>query len=79
MLDSDAAPLDSAAINRFTTQDLAAQVLAQQEAERLAKEERRRKIRERKELKRLAALAVGNDGEGDFEGFEGSGGRPTPV
>ena len=66
-LDSDAAPLDSAAINRFTAQDFAAQVLAQQEAERLAKQERRRKRRERKELKRLAALAVGNDG--DFEGF----------
>ena len=76
-LDSDAAPLDSAAINRFTAPDFAAQVLAQQEAERLAKEERRQMRRERKELKRLAALAVGNDG--DFEGFQGSGGRPTPY
>ena len=77
--DSDAAPLDSAAITRFTAQDLAAQVLAQQEAERLAKEERRRKRRERKELKQLAAFVVGNDGEGDFEGFQGSGARPTPY
>ena len=42
----------------------------------MAKEERRRKTRERKEL---AALAVGNDGEGDFEGFQGSSGRLTPY
>lgn len=65
-LDSDAAPLDSAAIISHATN------YAEEEAERAERHERRR---QRKEVKRAAALAleqVAIDG-GEFEGFQGSG------
>jgi len=79
-LDSDAAPLDSAAIAAMSSPsavEAAAQAAAEAEAQRLKeKEERRKRRREKKELKRVAeALArqgVVGDGE-DFEGFQGSG------
>jgi hypothetical protein len=63
-LDSDAAPLDSAAIASH----------AEEEAKRAERRERRR---QRKEMKRAAALAldraaIQEDGD-EFEGFQGSG------
>ncbi|KAF4616789.1 hypothetical protein D9613_008878 [Agrocybe pediades] len=81
--DSDAAPLESAAIDALSTPAAiaaAAQQAAEAEAQRQKeKEERRQRRREKKEMKRLAeALALegynagGDDGE--FEGFQGSGG-----
>ncbi|KAG7448502.1 uncharacterized protein BT62DRAFT_929591 [Guyanagaster necrorhizus] len=72
--DSDAAPLDSSAIDSMTLEQLEERARAAEEEERHAKEERRKRRRERKEMKRLAqALAVGSvDGE-EFEGFQGSG------
>ncbi|KAH9954774.1 hypothetical protein BC827DRAFT_926849 [Russula dissimulans] len=70
-LDSDAAPLDSAAIVSHATKH------AEEEAERAA---RRAQRRERREAKRAAlALAMERaavlDADGEFEGFPGSGGR----
>ncbi|KAI0253452.1 hypothetical protein BJV78DRAFT_1281001 [Lactifluus subvellereus] len=74
-LDSDAAPLDSAAIASRATRH------AEEEAERAARRARRR---ERKNKKRAAlALALEHaatlDGDAEFEGFPGSGGRCAPV
>lgn len=68
-LDSDAAPLDSAAIVSHATN------YAEEEAKRA--EERRQRRRQRRELKRPAALALEQaatlaDGD-EFEGFQGSG------
>ncbi|KAF9547189.1 hypothetical protein CPC08DRAFT_745217 [Agrocybe pediades] len=79
--DSDAAPLESAAIDALSTPAAiaaAAQQAAEAEAQRQKeKEERRQRRREKKEMKRLAeALALeghnagGDDGE--FEGFQGT-------
>ncbi|KAF9262926.1 hypothetical protein L218DRAFT_959752 [Marasmius fiardii PR-910] len=81
--DPDASPLDPASIDQLTPAQLeerARQAVLEAEEERRAKEERKRIRREKKELKKLAAqLAVSGPGdEGDFEGFQGSGGlRPT--
>lgn len=74
-LDSDAAPLDSAAIASHATKH------AEEEAERAARRARRR---ERKNKKRAAlALALEHaatlDGNAEFEGFPGSGGRRGPA
>ena len=71
-MDSDAAPLDAAAIQELSAARNA-EALAREEEERRAKEERRRKRRERKELKRAAmarALDLQTNGEQDFEGFQ---------
>ncbi|KAI9462881.1 hypothetical protein BJY52DRAFT_117178 [Lactarius psammicola] len=73
-LDSDAAPLDSAAIESHATRR------AEEEA---ARAERRARRRERKERKRAAlALALEHaavlDGNAEFEGFPGSGDRRPP-
>ncbi|KAH8992736.1 hypothetical protein EDB92DRAFT_1945144 [Lactarius akahatsu] len=73
-LDSDAAPLDSAAIESHATKR------AEEEA---ARAERRARRRERKERKSAAlALALEHaavlDGNAEFEGFPGSGGRRPP-
>lgn len=73
-LDSDAAPLDSAAIESHATKR------AEEEA---ARAERRARRRERKERKRAAlALALEHaavlDGNAEFEGFPGSSGRRPP-
>ncbi|KAK7685043.1 hypothetical protein QCA50_011879 [Cerrena zonata] len=81
-LDSDASPLDASTIEELTAAR-AAESAAKEEEERRAKEERRQKRRERKELKR-AALALAMSREGDFEGFQGSGGSahgniPSPF
>ncbi|KAJ3762539.1 hypothetical protein EV360DRAFT_79216 [Lentinula raphanica] len=65
---SDAAPLDSAAINERVIEE--EEVRAAKERE---KEERKRKRRERKEMKRFAAALAQTGGEGEFEGFQGSG------
>lgn len=65
-LDSDAAPLDSAAIASHATN------YAEEEAKRAERRERRR---QRREMKRAAALeqaAMLADGD-EFEGFQGSG------
>jgi hypothetical protein len=75
-LDSDAAPLDSAAIETHATKR------AEEEA---ARAERRARRRERKEKKRAAALALALehaavlDGNAEFEGFPGSGGSLSPF
>ncbi|KAI0747229.1 hypothetical protein C8Q80DRAFT_1272005 [Daedaleopsis nitida] len=75
-MDSDAAPLDAAAIESLSAARQA-EAVAREEEERQAKEERRRRRRERKELKRAAmarALDLQASGEqDDFEGFQGSG------
>ena len=68
-LDSDAAPLDSAAIISHATNY----------AEEVKRAERRERRRQRKEMKRAAALALEQaavlaDGD-EFEGFQGSGGQ----
>ncbi|KAF8268572.1 hypothetical protein EI94DRAFT_1727364 [Lactarius quietus] len=77
-LDSDAAPLDTAAIESHATRR------AEEEA---ARAERRARRRERKERKRAAELArtlehaAILDGDAEFEGFPGSGERraaPAP-
>ncbi|TFK49255.1 hypothetical protein OE88DRAFT_1736896 [Heliocybe sulcata] len=80
-LDSDAAPLDQAAIDRIS----AMQVQAEEE-ERRQKEERRARRRERKDMKKLAAALAREEasGAGEFEGFPGSGGAehgniPSPF
>ena len=73
-LDSDAAQLDTAAIESHATRR------AEEEA---ARAERRARRRERKERKRAAELARALehaavlDGEAEFEGFPGSGGGGT--
>ena len=80
--DSDAAPLDADAIAAMSSPTAIATAAAQaadNEAQLLReKEERRQRRREKKERRRLAeALAAQNtvgDGEGAFEGFQGSGG-----
>ncbi|KAH9059792.1 hypothetical protein EDB87DRAFT_744502 [Lactarius vividus] len=74
-LDSDAAPLDSAAIESHATER------AEEEA---ARAERRARRRERKERKSAAlALALERaavlDGNAEFEGFPGSGGPASPF
>ncbi|RDX45368.1 hypothetical protein OH76DRAFT_1408132, partial [Lentinus brumalis] len=74
-MDSDAAPLDAAAIEEMSAARQA-QARAREEEERRQKEERKRRRRERKELKKAAmaaALDVQANGEQDFEGFQGSG------
>ncbi|KAJ8080301.1 hypothetical protein PM082_017133 [Marasmius tenuissimus] len=80
--DADAALLDPAALDQLTPAQLeerAREAELQAEEARQAKEERKRIRREKKEMKRLAAqLAVsGPGGDGEFEGFQGSGG-PSP-
>lgn len=79
-LDSDAAPLDASALDERAIAQLTAATAAAEEEQRRAKEERRRLRRERKELKRMAlAMAMGmqpHNGEGEFEGFPGSGPAP---
>ncbi len=72
-LDSDAAPLDLAAIEARATKH----------AEDAARAERRERRRERKERGRAAlTLALEHaavlDGNAEFEGFPGSGDRPPP-
>ncbi|KAI0366068.1 hypothetical protein BV20DRAFT_972260 [Pilatotrama ljubarskyi] len=74
-LDSDAAPLDAAAIQELSAARHA-EALAREEEERRAKEERRRRRREKRELKRAAmarALELQANGNEEFEGFQGSG------
>ncbi|KAJ7581775.1 hypothetical protein C8J56DRAFT_1056772 [Mycena floridula] len=75
--DSDAAQLDTAAIESFAGGDLIAAAEAErreaEEEERLAKEERRRKRREKKEMKKVALALAAGDAEAGFEGFQGSG------
>jgi hypothetical protein len=80
--DSDAAPLDTDAIDALSSPTAAAAVIeaaqasAEVEARRLwAKEERRRRRQQQKQMKRsLAKQAVGDEGE-EFKGFQGSGGE----
>ncbi len=79
--DSDAAPLDADTIDNLSGPTAAALAEAEEE-ERRKREERRRRRKEKKEMKKLAqALAV--SGEGQFEGFQGSGdgypGIPSPF
>ena len=71
-MDSDAAPLDAAAIEELSAARLA-EARALEEAERREKEERRKRRRERKELKKAAmaaALDIQANGEQAFEGFQ---------
>ncbi|EPT05817.1 hypothetical protein FOMPIDRAFT_1039569 [Fomitopsis schrenkii] len=76
-LDSDAAPLDASVLDEQAVARLAAATAAAEEEQRKAKEERRRLRRERRELKRMALAMAMNmhqqHGEGEFEGFPGSG------
>lgn len=84
-LDSDAAPLDAAAIDRLSrgtshAPSAATPDDADPEEERRKEEDRRRRKRERKERKR-AALALALEGpprEPEFEGFQGSGAGAVP-
>ena len=91
--DSDAAPLDTDAIDALSSPtaaaaviEAAAQASAEVEARRLwEKEERRRRQQQRKEKKEmkrsaemLAKQAVGDEGE-EFKGFQGSGGGELPF
>ena len=70
-LDSDASPLDASTIDELTAARVAERIAQQREAERLAKEERRRQRRERIEAKRAAlALALHADEGEEFEGFQ---------
>ncbi|KAH9848988.1 hypothetical protein C2E23DRAFT_738097 [Lenzites betulinus] len=74
-LDSDAAPLDVAAIEGLSAARHA-EALERDAEERRAKAERRRLRREKRELKRAAiarALEQQTNGGEDFEGFQGSG------
>ncbi|KAL1941798.1 hypothetical protein VTO73DRAFT_6798 [Trametes versicolor] len=74
-LDSDAAPLDVAAIEEMSAARHT-EAVAREEEERRAKEERRRRRREKRELKRAAmarALEQQTNGDQEFEGFQGSG------
>ncbi|KAF8488927.1 hypothetical protein F5888DRAFT_1638912 [Russula emetica] len=67
-LDSDAAPLDSAAIVSHATN------YAEEEAKRAERRERRRQHREMKRAAELALEQAGTLADGDeFEGFQGSG------
>ncbi|GLB39385.1 hypothetical protein LshimejAT787_0605470 [Lyophyllum shimeji] len=72
--DSDAAPLDSAAIANISNSTAALRAREEAEEEELrAKAERREKRRQRKELKRVAKeLALAEQSE-EFQGFQGSG------
>lgn len=70
-LDSDASPLDPSTIDELTAARVAERIAQQHEAERLAKEERRRQRRERKEAQRAAlALALHTTEGEEFEGFQ---------
>ena len=72
-LDSDASPLDPAAIDQLSASRIA-ETVRRDEEERKLKEERRKLRRERKELKKAAlqlALAQAEaNGEVSFEGFQ---------
>lgn len=68
-LDSDAAPLDSAAIVSHATKH------AEEEEARAARRARRRERRERKQAALALEHAAVLGGDGEFEGFPGSGGR----
>ncbi|KAH9171550.1 hypothetical protein EDB89DRAFT_2070655 [Lactarius sanguifluus] len=74
-LDSDAAPLDSAAIESHATKR------AEEEAARAERRARRRERKERKSAALAQALehAAVLDGNAEFEGFPGSGGRRPPL
>ncbi|KAH9005565.1 hypothetical protein EDB86DRAFT_1458887 [Lactarius hatsudake] len=74
-LDSDAAPLDSAAIESHATKR------AEEEAARAERRARRRERKERKSAALALALEHGSvlDGNAEFEGFPGSGGRRPPL
>ncbi|EMD34627.1 hypothetical protein CERSUDRAFT_116801 [Gelatoporia subvermispora B] len=77
-LDSDAAPLDPAAIAQLSAAQLAEAAARVEEERKKAKEERKKLRRERRELKK-ARLAMAMDlyqGDEDFEGFQGSGAAP---
>ena len=76
-LDSDAAPLelDPATIAHISELELAQRAAQAIEAERL-KQERRQARREKKRIAKALALA---HGDGEFEGFQGSGGDLPPV
>ncbi|KAH8116064.1 hypothetical protein DFH11DRAFT_1583964 [Phellopilus nigrolimitatus] len=91
--DSDASPLDAAAISQLSAQDIAARAAHEaflheaeeqrRREEREEKEERRRRRRERRELKRVAealqnGAGMNMDGE-EFEGFPGSGQLRSPF
>ena len=68
-LDSDAAPLDSAAIVSHATN------YAEEEVKRAERRERRRQLRETKRAAALALEQAATLADGDeFEGFQGSGG-----
>ncbi|KII91371.1 hypothetical protein PLICRDRAFT_51536 [Plicaturopsis crispa FD-325 SS-3] len=74
-LDSDAAALDSSAIEGMSAAQMDARAAAAEaaaEEERRQKEERRRRRRERKALKE-AAKSIALGGQEEFEGFPGSG------
>ncbi|KAJ4480873.1 hypothetical protein J3R30DRAFT_2367291 [Lentinula aciculospora] len=75
---SDAAPLDSAVIDERVIEEEERRAVKERE-----KEERRRKRKERKEMKKLAQVLLQNEGQGEFEGFQGSGGSyphlPAPF
>lgn len=71
--DSDAAPLDSAALDRLTPAQIESQALATAAEERRLKGERRQRRQERKEMKRMAMALAAGDADGEFEGFQGSG------
>ncbi|KAF4601499.1 hypothetical protein EYR38_006153 [Pleurotus pulmonarius] len=74
-LDSDAPQLSPTLIDSISPEVLRDRALAAEAAEaeeRRQKEERRQRRREKRELKR-AALALAAGGDGDFEGFQGSG------
>ena len=87
ILDADAASLDTDTIAALSSPTAAAaaikaasQASAEVEAQRLKeKEERRRRRREKKEMKRVAELLArqGSVGDGEFEGFQGSGAEST--
>ncbi|KAJ3867821.1 hypothetical protein EV359DRAFT_61167 [Lentinula novae-zelandiae] len=66
---SDAAPLDSAAIDERVIEEEELRAVKTRE-----KDERRKRRKERKEMKKLARVLMQNGGQGDFEGFQGSGG-----
>lgn len=82
-LDSDAAPLDDAAIAALSQahildqQDAAEEDVAElrERVKHAEKEERRRKRKERKALERALAAGLSHD-DGEFQGFQGSGAGP---
>ncbi|KAL0957927.1 hypothetical protein HGRIS_000108 [Hohenbuehelia grisea] len=79
-LDSDALMLSPAAIESISPSQIEQRARAAEEEER-AKEERRARRRQKREMKRVAAALAA--GEGEFEGFQGSGGDypqiPSPF